>query len=154
MAQQQKFLSEDEVEICQKLASQEDLDGKRAKALLAINDGDTHRVAAEKAGLSGGQMMYLSRIYRNKRMDIFSQQDEKNDSVDVIEKEEFSKEPEESKTIFEVDDLKKKFKKEKKKKKKDKTKKEEKKSKKKKDKKKSDKRDKKGKKKKKSKKKK
>ena len=167
MAQQKKKLNKSDFELCQKIASQDDLHGKRAKALLAINNGDTHKVAAEKAGLKGGQMMYLARIFTKKGTAIFPTDEPTTFVVEVETEEKPQVGADLPKTTFEVDEINekvknkkksgkknKKDKKMKKSKKKDKDNKEEKKSKKKKDKKKSDKKVKKDKKKKKSKKKK
>jgi hypothetical protein len=167
MAQQKIKLKKNEIDLCQKMATRDDLHGVRAKALLAINDGDTHKVAAEKAGLKGGQMMYLARIFNKKGIAIFPKDEPKTQLENVTEEVKPQTEDSPLITTFEVDEIggivkskkksdkkDKKDKKKKKSKKKDKVKKQEKKSKKKKDKKKSDKKIKKDRKKNKSKKKK
>jgi hypothetical protein len=71
MAGPTSLLSTKEQEICTTLSSQRTLQGKRAKALLALNDGDTQVIAAKKSGLSYGQVKYLLTIFRKKHMSVF-----------------------------------------------------------------------------------
>jgi hypothetical protein len=56
---------------CKNLSSQRTLEGKRAKALLALNDGDTQVGAAKKSGLSFGQVKYLLTAFRKNGLSIF-----------------------------------------------------------------------------------
>jgi len=65
------LLSTKEHEVCRNLSSQRTLEGKRAKALLALNDGDTQVIAAKKSGLSYGQVKYLLTIFRKKGLALF-----------------------------------------------------------------------------------
>jgi len=65
------LLSTKEQIVCENLKSQRALQGKRARALLALNDGDTQVVAAKKSGLSYGQVKYLLTVFRKKGLDIF-----------------------------------------------------------------------------------
>jgi hypothetical protein len=51
---------------------------QRAMALLALNDGSTQDQAAEKTGLSAGQVKYWAAKFRKQRLDIFP-----NDSQDT-----------------------------------------------------------------------
>jgi len=71
MAGHTSLLSTKEQTVCTKLSSQRTLQGKRAKALLALNDGNTQVVAAKKSGLSYGQVKYLLTIFRKKRFSVF-----------------------------------------------------------------------------------
>lgn len=71
MAGNTPLLSTKEQVVCENLKSQMALPGKRARALLALNDGDTQVVAAKKSGLSYGQVKYLLTVFRKKRLDIF-----------------------------------------------------------------------------------
>ena len=58
--------------ICRKIASLEKgLVRKRAVALLAVDDGLTQISAAEKSGLTLGQVRYAVRIYRKKNLLLF-----------------------------------------------------------------------------------
>jgi len=56
---------------CKQLAKNVDLHGKRAKALLALNDGDSHSVAAEKSGMTTGQVSYLVGRFKKIGMELF-----------------------------------------------------------------------------------
>jgi len=58
--------------ICREIASVEKgLVRKRAVALLAVDDGLTQISAAEKSGLTLGQVRYALRIYRKKNLLLF-----------------------------------------------------------------------------------
>ena len=58
--------------ICREIASLEKgLVRKRAVALLAVDDGLTQISAAEKSGLTLGQVRYALRIYRKKNLLLF-----------------------------------------------------------------------------------
>ena len=71
MEKNKSLLTNQEKTICEKLTSQRTLQGRRAKALLALNDGDTQVIAAKKSGLSYGQVKYLLKVFRKKRLSIF-----------------------------------------------------------------------------------
>ena len=73
------LLSIKEQEFCNNLSSQRTLQGKRAKALLALNDGDTQVIAANKSGLTYGQVKYLLSVFRKQGMGIFPDRDFEND---------------------------------------------------------------------------
>ena len=51
-----------------------DLHGKRAIALLAIDDGATQAEAAQQAGLTPGQVKYWLSKFRQVRMQIFPEE--------------------------------------------------------------------------------
>ncbi len=71
MAELTSLLSTKEQAVCKNLSSQRTLEGKRAKALLAVSDGDTQAIAAKKSGLSYGQVKYLLTIFRKKGLSVF-----------------------------------------------------------------------------------
>ena len=72
MAVNTPLLSTKEQAVCENLKSQSALEGKRARALLALNDGDTQVIAAKKSGLSYGQVKYLLTAFRKKGLSVFS----------------------------------------------------------------------------------
>lgn len=76
MAGNTSLLSTQEQAVCKNLSSQRTLEGKRAKALLALNDEDTQVVAAKKSGLSYGQVKYLLTIFRKKGLSVFPERTE------------------------------------------------------------------------------
>lgn len=53
------------------LAKQDTLDGQRARALLAIDNGRTQKDAAAGANLSTGQVSYILKKFREQGMDAF-----------------------------------------------------------------------------------
>ena len=57
---------------CEQLAEKADLQGKRAKALLALNAGDGNKVAAEKSGLTAGQVSYMLNRFKKVGMELFN----------------------------------------------------------------------------------
>ena len=71
MAELTSLLSTKEQAVCKNLSSQRTLEGKRAKALLALSDGNTQAIAAKKSGLSYGQVKYLLTIFRKKGLSVF-----------------------------------------------------------------------------------
>ena len=73
MAGHTSLLSTKEQTFCENLSSQRTLQGKRAKALLALNDGDTQVISAKKSGLSYGQVKYLLSIFRKKGLSVFQE---------------------------------------------------------------------------------
>lgn len=62
------LLTVDERAALQNLSQQTDIDGKRAAALLAIDAGMTQAEAAEKNGLTKGQVQYILRKFRAERL--------------------------------------------------------------------------------------
>ncbi len=60
------------IQQCEKLAGNADLQGKRAKALLELNNGESNRVAAEKSGLTTGQVSYLLGRFKKVGMALFN----------------------------------------------------------------------------------
>ena len=65
------LLSQGEKLICESMSSQATLEGKRAKALLALHDGDSQVIAAKKSGLTYGQVKYLLTVFRKKGISLF-----------------------------------------------------------------------------------
>ena len=55
----------------EKIAKGKAPDNQRAMALLALQQGNTQEQAAEKAGLSAGQVKYWAAKFRKQRLDIF-----------------------------------------------------------------------------------
>jgi hypothetical protein len=72
MEPKEKLLSSEEITACKKISTKDDIDGKRAKGLLALNQGATQVQAGEQSGLTKQQVKYLVRIFRQKRLGIFS----------------------------------------------------------------------------------
>lgn len=68
---QETLLSTDERTTIALLAQQPTLNGKRAKALLAIEDGATQAAAAQTAELTPGQVQYFLHKFRDKRLGAF-----------------------------------------------------------------------------------
>jgi len=67
-----KLLSPLERNTCQKYCSADDeITKKRAKALIALDDGCTQAKAGELSGLTRGQVNYLVTLFRKKGMDLF-----------------------------------------------------------------------------------
>jgi hypothetical protein len=71
MAEMDKLLTADERVACIHLTAQEGVDGQRARALLAIDDGATQSAAAEQAGLTEGQLRYFLGKFRQERLAAF-----------------------------------------------------------------------------------
>ena len=67
------LLSPQEFTICQQISSHKSPHSQRAVALLALNNKLTQFQAAEKAGLSVGQVKYWVGKYRKQRLSIFPQ---------------------------------------------------------------------------------
>lgn len=61
---QPSLLSDAQRALCQAMAKQPAPDGPRAKALLALDQGNTQQQAAEQSGLSLGQVRYCLRRFR------------------------------------------------------------------------------------------
>lgn len=72
MSNSEKLLTAEERDACQKVAaSGAGLASQRATALLAINQGATRAQAFEQTGLTSGQIGYLLRAFRQKRLALF-----------------------------------------------------------------------------------
>lgn len=67
-----QLLSAEDKAVCTLLKDQDNSDtGQRAAALLLINDGATQAEAAEKSGLSIGQIRYLVKRFKEKGIEMF-----------------------------------------------------------------------------------
>jgi len=71
MTQEKKLLTHEELSACQQVTSLDNLHGKRARALLAVNEGKTQADAGKQTGLTKGQIRYLLTRFGQKRMSIF-----------------------------------------------------------------------------------
>ena len=85
----------------EQLAKQADIDGQRAAALLALDEGKTQAAAAEESGLTINQVRYILKKYRSERLlafpdaigllpsegDVPEEQEEKIKDTRVSEKE-------------------------------------------------------------------
>ena len=112
----EKLLTKKEIEICQKITNAADkLASKRARALLALNEGVTRAIAAEQSGLTLGQVRYLLTAFNEKHLAIFPEDTSK--PTHTIEKKiKASKDKKKTKKKDKKDKKKKKIKKDKKKK--------------------------------------
>lgn len=72
MSEENSLLSESERSACNAIALRDDLDGQRARAVLAVDDGASYSVAGETSGLTAGQVEYFVRKFREQRLDAFS----------------------------------------------------------------------------------
>jgi hypothetical protein len=88
--QEGKLLSEQERIAFRMISTGNDLHGKRAIALLAIDEGATQAEAAQQAGLTRGQVKYWLGKFRQVRMQIFPEE--------ILKAEQLEKEPEDIKT--------------------------------------------------------
>jgi Mg-chelatase subunit ChlI len=61
-------LTRSEVTFCKKLTEEDSLSGQRAKALLAVHQGETQGKAVELSGLSLGQVRYIVGRFRLHRI--------------------------------------------------------------------------------------
>ncbi len=68
MAGENNLLKEEERIALQQLALQPDVDGQRAAALLAVDEGKTQAAAAEDAGLTVNQVRYIVKKFREERL--------------------------------------------------------------------------------------
>ena len=71
MTQGETLLTPEERAECKRVASLDNLHGKRARALLALNEGKTQADAGKQADLTQGQVRYLLTRFSQKRMGIF-----------------------------------------------------------------------------------
>lgn len=70
--EQKGFITKKEQKFCRSVAAQDKgLASQRAKALLAINDGDSRAIVSESSGLTLGQIKYLQTAFKSKRLAIF-----------------------------------------------------------------------------------
>ena len=65
------LLTAQEQAVCMQISKREAPHSQRALALLALNEGDTQGQAANKSGLSAGQVKYLVARFRNHGLEIF-----------------------------------------------------------------------------------
>jgi hypothetical protein len=77
-----KLLKKSEKKACEQIAAvASGLEGQRAAALLALNEGLTQTAAGAKAGLTLGQVRYMLSLFREKGMSLFAAvSDEKKSS--------------------------------------------------------------------------
>jgi hypothetical protein len=73
-AQVGNLLSEQERVAFKMISSGNDLHGQRAIALLAVDEGATQAEAAQRAGLTPGQVKYWLGKFRQVRMQIFPEE--------------------------------------------------------------------------------
>ena len=74
----EKLITKKEQKICRQVAAQDKtLASQRAEALLAINEGASRAMASERSGLTPGQIQYLLRVFKNKRLAVFPDFDSK-----------------------------------------------------------------------------
>jgi len=67
------LLKTEEYPACKKLSVLEELNGRRARALLALDEGHTQTQAAAESGLTLGQVRYWLAKFRRERMRIFQE---------------------------------------------------------------------------------
>lgn len=94
VALKRELITTQERDTLEQIAKGEAPHSQRAMALLAINTGKTQEQAAEKTGLSAGQVKYWTAKFRKQRLGIFP-----NDLQDKQD----TKDGEESKTGFTVE---------------------------------------------------
>lgn len=68
MAQEDQLLNAEERVVLEKLSLQNDLEGQRARALIALDDGQSQSAAGDLTGLSKGQVQYILRKFRSQRL--------------------------------------------------------------------------------------
>ena len=66
-----KLLTPQERALCQQIATRDDLYSRRARALLALDDGTTQAEAGGRAGLSARRVRYWLAAFRKQRLDVF-----------------------------------------------------------------------------------
>ncbi|MGB5845950.1 MAG: helix-turn-helix domain-containing protein [Anaerolineales bacterium] len=74
VVQEGKLLSAQERVAFRMISTGNDLHGQRAIALLAIDEGASQEEAAQRAGLTAGQVKYWLGKFRRVRMEIFPEQ--------------------------------------------------------------------------------
>jgi hypothetical protein len=76
--EKKSLITKKEEKFCRQVAAQDkNLASQRANALLAINEGVSRTIASESSGLTPGQIQYLLKIFKNKRLAIFPDYDSK-----------------------------------------------------------------------------
>jgi hypothetical protein len=68
MADKKGLLQAEERAALTKVAENSDINGKRAAALLLIDDGESQASAAEQSGLTTGQVQYILKKFRSQRL--------------------------------------------------------------------------------------
>jgi outer membrane biosynthesis protein TonB len=71
MPNDEKLLTIEEQDVCQKIAASGGLASQRAAALLAIDQGATRAQTSEQTGLTLGQIGYLLHVFGQKHLDLF-----------------------------------------------------------------------------------
>ncbi len=71
MTTENSLLDHASIQQCEQLANGTDLHGKRAKALLLLNNGEINSAAAKKSGLTAGQVSYLLGRFKKVGMALF-----------------------------------------------------------------------------------
>jgi hypothetical protein len=87
VAKEGKLLSPQEREAFRMISTGNDLHGQRALALLAVDEGATQEEAAQRAGLTAGQVKYWLGKFRRVRMDIFPENVFKADQLAPVREE-------------------------------------------------------------------
>ncbi len=68
MTDNEQLLTQEERAVLQKLALEQNDEGKRAAALLSVDAGISQTAAAEQAGLTKGQVQYILKKFRSQRL--------------------------------------------------------------------------------------
>lgn len=68
MTDNEQLLTQEERAVLQKLALEQNDEGKRAAALLSVDAGISQAAAAEQAGLTKGQVQYILKKFRSQRL--------------------------------------------------------------------------------------
>jgi transposase-like protein len=68
MTEKERLLTLEERTVLEKLALESNEEGKRAAALLALDDGESQAGAAERTGLTKGQVQYILKKFRSQRL--------------------------------------------------------------------------------------
>jgi hypothetical protein len=71
MTTENSLLDHASIQQCEQLANGTDLHGKRAKALLLLNNGEINSAAAKKSGLTARQVSYLLGRFKKVGMALF-----------------------------------------------------------------------------------
>jgi CHAD domain-containing protein len=66
-----RLLNPQEQAVCQEIAARDDLHGRRAQALLALDEGATQAKAGRRAGMSDRRVRYWLAAFRQERLDVF-----------------------------------------------------------------------------------
>jgi CHAD domain-containing protein len=71
MASDSRLLEPRERAVCQRIAERDDLYGRRARALLALDEGATQAEAGQRAGMSDRRVRHWLAAFRQRRLDVF-----------------------------------------------------------------------------------